>query len=477
MDKKTTDLNNTEYSDVECDVSTRRKRKAEQSCLECMTSFNHNELHNILHVREERKLVRDVGRFKDGICPAHNKSMEIFCRKDQQCICNLCLTNKHKNHDVVLIEKEVPEKKIKLGKMQRQTSKMILTRVKKEQDLKQATYSLKASALQAVGQNDKGFTELTHFIKMKQCALNELILAQAETAMRQVKALLERLEHEVTDLRSRDAELRQLEQLLKADNGICFLQSASSLPHLTNFTQIPALSVHPSCPFQLARDAVSNLIKQLHVIYQWRFMTISERVKNTGIVSAPLPQTYQELLKYAIRLTLDTNTVHDNLQLSNLGKELTAVQMSERYPVHPDRFERRHQVLCREGLRGSPRYWEVECGTKGSWVTIAVSYKAIKRKGKNAPLFGRCKSSWALRNYGGIYQFWHDNKYQKSYTDKSLNCSRIGIYLDHGAGILAFYNVSGDLSLICKFQTIFTEPVYAGFGLVGIGSHIRLCDL
>lgn len=179
----------------------------------------------------------------------------------------------------------------------------------------------------------------------------------------------------------------------------------------------------------------------------------------------------------AIKLTLDTNTVHDYLHLSNLDMELTAVQMSECYPFHPDRFERRLQVLCREGLRGSPRYWEVECGTKGSWVNIAVSYKGIKRKGKQAPLFGRSRSSWAFRNYGGIYEFWHDNKCQKSHTDRSLDCSRIGIYLDHGAGILAFYNVSGNLSLIYKVQTQFTEPVYAGFGLVGIGSHIRLCDL
>lgn len=169
--------------------------------------------------------------------------------------------------------------------------------------------------------------------------------------------------------------------------------------------------------------------------------------------------------------------MHDKLQLSNLDLELTAVQISKNYPFHPDRFERRLQVLCREGLRGSPCYWEIECGTKGSWVNIAVSYKGIKRKGKQAPLFGRSRSSWALRNYGGIYEFWHDNKCQKSYTDRSLDCSRIGIYLDHGAGILAFYNVSGKLSLIYKVQTQFTEPVYAGFGLVGIGSRIRLCDL
>ncbi|XP_060785923.1 tripartite motif-containing protein 16-like [Neoarius graeffei] len=482
MDEKTTksvDLNYTVPSDVECDVCTGRKRKAEQSCLECVASFceKHRDLHNILHVGKKHKLVAATGSFKESFCPEHNKLMEVFCRKDQQCICHLCITNKHRDHDVILIDDEVPEKKIKLGKMQRETTEMIQTREKEEQDLKQAINSFKTSAVQAMEENEKSFTELIHSTEMRHCAVKELILAQEEAAVKQVNTLLERLEKEVTDLKSKNAELQHLEQLSQADNDIYFLQSAASIPYLTKFIQIPALSVHPSCPFQLTTDAVSNLIKELHLICQWTFMTISERVKNIGIISAPLPQTYQELLKYAIKLTLDTNTVHDKLQLSNLDLELTAVQISENYPFHPDRFERRLQVLCREGLRGSPCYWEIECGTKGSWVNIAVSYKGIKRKGKQAPLFGRSRSSWALRNYGGIYEIWHDNKCQKSYTDRSLDCSRIGIYLDHGAGILAFYNVSGKLSLIYKVQTQFTEPVYAGFGLVGIGSRIRLCDL
>ncbi|XP_058250630.1 tripartite motif-containing protein 16-like isoform X1 [Hemibagrus wyckioides] len=482
MDEKTVKsahLSYTAPSDVECDVCTGRKRKAEQSCMECMASFckNHLDLHNILHVGKRRKLVETTGSLKDSICPKHNKLMEIFCRKDQQCICNLCITNKHKNHDVVLIGEEVPEKKIKLGKMQRQTAKMIQTREKEEQALKQTIKSFKTSATKAVELNERSFTELIRSIEMRQCAVKEMILAQEEAVVKKVNTLLQRLEREISDLKSRDAELQHLEQLSQAENEVYFLQSASCVRQLSKLIQIPALSVHPSCPFQLSTDAVSNLIKKLHLICQWRFITISERVKNTGIVSAPLPETYQELLKYAIKLTLDTNTVHDNLQLSNMNKELTAVHTSADYPSHPDRFERRVQALCKEGLRGSPRYWEVECGTKGSWVNIAVSYKGIKRKGKQAALFGRCKSSWALRNYGGIYQFWHDNKWQKPHPDRSLDCTRIGIYLDHGAGILAFYNVSGNLSLITKVQTKFTEPVYAGFGLVGIGSHIRLCDL
>lgn len=99
---------------VECDVCSGRKRKAEQSCLECQASFcgNHTDLHGILRVGKRHKLVAATGSLKDSICPEHGKLMRVFCRKDQQCICHLCITNKHKNHDVVLIKDEVPEKRV-----------------------------------------------------------------------------------------------------------------------------------------------------------------------------------------------------------------------------------------------------------------------------------------------------------------------------------------------------------------------------
>ncbi|KAF7705846.1 hypothetical protein HF521_019100 [Silurus meridionalis] len=340
-------------SAADLDVCTERKRKATSFC------EDHKDQHGVLEKRQ--KMMTATKSLKRSLCPRHGKLMELFCRKDQQCICNLCLTYKHNNHDVVLIKDEVPEKKIKLEKMQMQTTKLIQTREKQEQALKRAIHSFETSAVRAVKENDKSFTELIRSIDKKQRAVKELITAQEEAVLKQVNALSERMEREISDLKSIDAKLQL--RLSQADNDIGFLQTAS-IPHLPKSIQIPALVVHPSGPFQLITNDASNLIKQLRLLCQWRFMTISERVKNTGIISTPLPQTYQELLKYAFKLTLDTNTVHDLLKLSNLNKELTAVEKPECRPSHRDRFERRLQVLCREGLRGAPHYWEVECGRK-----------------------------------------------------------------------------------------------------------------
>ncbi|XP_062849146.1 tripartite motif-containing protein 16-like [Trichomycterus rosablanca] len=471
-------LNFTAPADVECNVCIGRKRKkAKQSCLECCASFckTHIDLHNILHVGKRCKLVA-TGRLQETLCPNHNKVIEAFCQTDQKCICRLCIMDEHRTHDFISINYKVAEKKIKLVKMQKETTELIQTWEKEEQNLKQAIEAYKTSAKEAVERNSREFTQLIQSMERRQSAVKELIVAQEEATVKQVKERLERLKWEITDLKKKDAELQHLKRLFQADDNVHFLQNVSLVSHLTKSIQIPALLVQPHSLFQLATKAVSDLIKQLNIICQWRFMTISQRVKSTGIVSSSQPRTHQELLKYASKLTLDLNTVHKYISLSNKNTVLTAVNMSVDYPNHPNRFERRVQALCSEGLQGAPQYWEVECGVNGSWVCIAVSYKGICRKGKTAPLFGRCKSSWALRNFGGLYEYWHDNK-SRLLQEKSSLGSRIGIYLDHGAGILAFYNVASNISLIIKVQTKFTEPVYAGFGLIGTGSQIKLCDL
>uniref|UniRef100_A0A669DYY2 NACHT domain-containing protein n=1 Tax=Oreochromis niloticus TaxID=8128 RepID=A0A669DYY2_ORENI len=64
------------------------------------------------------------------------------------------------------------------------------------------------------------------------------------------------------------------------------------------------------------------------------------------------------LRKYSCQLTIDTNTVNTNLQLSDNNRKVTYVEEVQSYPYHPERFDI-HQLLCRNGLTGRC-YWEVE---------------------------------------------------------------------------------------------------------------------
>ena len=56
--------------------------------------------------------------------------------------------------------------------------------------------------------------------------------------------------------------------------------------------------------------------------------------------------------------------------------------------------------------------------------------------------------------------------------------SRVGVYLDHRAGILSFYSVSETMTLLHRVQTTFTQPLHAGVCLGwNIGDTAELCKL
>ncbi|KAJ8250107.1 hypothetical protein COCON_G00233230, partial [Conger conger] len=64
--------------------------------------------------------------------------------------------------------------------------------------------------------------------------------------------------------------------------------------------------------------------------------------------------------KYGCRLTLDPNTAHRELSLSEGNRKVThTLWREEPYPDHPERFESWPQVLCRESVC-ERCYWEAE---------------------------------------------------------------------------------------------------------------------
>ncbi|MEQ2316661.1 hypothetical protein AMECASPLE_034759 [Ameca splendens] len=180
------------------------------------------------------------------------------------------------------------------------------------------------------------------------------------------------------------------------------------------------------------------------------------------------------LKKYFCELTLDPNTAHRKLQLSDSNRKVAVVREQQPYPDHPHRF---HfcQLLCTDALTGCS-YWEVE------WegvVHIAVSYRGIRRKGtRNDCLFGRNNQSWSLSCSAVGYSVGHNE--QEAVLSSSPVSHRIAVYVDCPAGILSFYRVSSDsLIHLHTFNTTFTEPLYAGFGFWfgGSGSSASLCSL
>uniref|UniRef100_A0A9J7X3C4 Tripartite motif-containing protein 16-like n=1 Tax=Cyprinus carpio carpio TaxID=630221 RepID=A0A9J7X3C4_CYPCA len=450
--------------DVQCDVCTGRKYRAVKSCLVCLNSYcqNHLEQHESWFRGKRHSLIEATGRLQEMICQKHEKLLEVFCRTDKKCICLLCM-DEHKNHDIVSAAAQRTEKQKQLKETQKTFQQRIQQREKDLQQLRETLESHKRSAQTAVEDSERIFTELIRSIERSRSELIRLIRDQEKTAVSRAEERLERLEQEINDLRRRDAELVQLSH---TQDHIQFLQSFQSLSAPPESTDVMDDLFSSLVSSDDLRVSVHQLRDKLEDFCKKELRKISDRVTFTNIDH----WTRKDFLQYSCQLTLDLNTAYKLLRLSERNRVITNTGTDQPYPDHPDRFDVYYQVLCRESVCGRC-YWEIEWS--GDEVDISVSYKSISRKGRgNECLFGSNYQSWSLCCSSSSYSFIHNNIHI-ALPVKSIS-SRIGVFVDHSAGILSFYSVSDTMRHIHTVQTTFTQPLCHGF-LVYSGSSVKLC--
>uniref|UniRef100_A0A3B3T344 Tripartite motif-containing protein 16-like n=1 Tax=Paramormyrops kingsleyae TaxID=1676925 RepID=A0A3B3T344_9TELE len=416
--------------DVECDVCTGRKQKAVKSCLVCLASYceTHLQPHYESPAFKKHKLTDATGHLQDKVCSHHDKPLEIYCRTDQQCICYLCTMDKHRDHDTVSAAAQREEIQNKMDETQKKNQQTIQMRQKELQELREAVGSITRSAQSAVKDSERIFTEMIRSIERRRSEVTELIRDQVKAAVSQAEGDMKRLEQEIDELKRRHSEL---EQLSHTEDPIHFLQRYQCLPE-DGFGA--KLSVNPHCHFENMRKVLSELKSQLENVCERK----TAEIHHTD----------------SCRLTLDPNTANRHLHLSEGNRVMTWKRETQSYPDHQERFDSWIQVLCTEGLTGRC-YWEVEFSRAG--VGIGVTYKGISRKGQgHDSVLGHNDRSWCLNCDPDSYSF------------------RIGVYLDHRAGILSFYSVSDTMTLLHRVQTMFTEPLYPGFALNNIFRQTRM---
>ncbi|XP_032415575.1 tripartite motif-containing protein 16-like [Xiphophorus hellerii] len=441
--------------DVACDVCTGRKLKAIKSCLVCLASYceKHLQPHYDSVTFKKHKLVEPSKNLQENICSRHNKVIDIFCHTDQKCICYLCSMDEHKGHDTVSAAAERTERQRELEERRGNIQQMIQDQEKDVKLLQQEVEAINRSADKSVEDSKKIFTELIRLIQKRSSDVKQQIRSQQETEVSRVKDVQEKLEQEITELKRKDAEL---EQLSHTEDHNQFLLNYPSLPALSESTHSSSIDIRPLRHFEDVTAAVSELRKKLQDVLRDTWTNISLMVTKVDVLlSEPEPKSRAGFLRYSCEITMDPNTANTHLVLSEGNKKVTWMVNNQSYSSHPDRFTDYFQVLSRESLTGCC-YWEVE--RQGSCVYIAVAYKNISRAGSwNECIFGNNDKSWALNCSNST--FGHNNIWTSVSGPVS---SRVGVYLDHRAGILSFYSVSETMTLLHRVQTRFTQPLLAG---------------
>ncbi|KAG9270478.1 tripartite motif-containing protein 16-like isoform X1 [Astyanax mexicanus] len=429
---------------VECDFCTGTKHTAVKSCLVCLASFceAHIQPHYESPAFKKHKLVEASMNLQKKICSLHDKLLEVFCRTDQQCICLLCVMDEHSGHKTVSAAAERAEKQ--------------------------------RSAQAAVKDSEKIFTELIQSMERRRSEVKELIRAQEKTELSLAEDLLKKLEQEIADLRRRDADLKQLSYI---EDPIQFLQDFQSLPVLPQSTNLSSINMNPQFSIEFLKKMVSEM-KQLNGYSKLDLVQIFK----VHTVQPVEPKIREEFSKYSCQLTLNPYMVHEGLQLSDGNKKVNLIPKRDCKDYDREYFrdyfgnhsypKKWCQVLCSERL--SQRcYWEAE--VKGNF-SIAVLYKDISLEGKVIQSeFGSSNQSWSLARVDSELYF-RENRGKTNLGVRSFP-SKIGVYVDHSAGILSFYSVSNTMTLLHRVQTTFTQPLYAGFGMKSKESSVKICDL
>ncbi|XP_048039876.1 bloodthirsty-related gene family, member 9 isoform X2 [Megalobrama amblycephala] len=426
--------NHLKVPEVLCDICTVPKLKALKSCPACQSSYckTHLERHFKVPGLKQHKLINPVKNLQDHLCQKHNRHLELFCRDDQTCVCVTCTVTEHKTHNNVPVEEESEMKKTQMKKTQTDVKQMIQDRMKKTEEIKRSVKLRKKNTEKEKADCVELFADLIRSIERCQSELLEVMEQKQKAAEKQAEKLIKELEQEITELKRRNTEL---EQLSHTEDHLHLLQIYPSLCSPLDIKIWTGISINTCVSVETLRRALAELQDTL------------DKKLNQNVM--------KRIQQYAVDVTLDHDTAHPELILSEDGKQVQHGNIKHDHPHNDKRFDKYIIVLGKEGFSSGRFYFEVQVNGKTQW-NLGVARESINRKGELhlCPKNG----NWTLWQSSG-------NKYQaceSSPVPLSLNVKlqKVGVFVDYEEGLVSFYDVESRSHIYSFTGQSFTEKLY-----------------
>ncbi|KAL6118383.1 uncharacterized protein ACO6RY_03192 [Pungitius sinensis] len=427
------------WEEVLCDVCLGEGRpKAVKSCLVCLTSYCEEHLQSHVARFTMHKLIEPVANMEDRMCPKHQRLLELFCKRDQTCVCVLCTETDHRAHYTVPVEREWTEKKAQLKKTEVDVQQMIRDRVKKVEEIKRSVEQNKASAQREVEESAQVVSELVRSLQKTQAELASAIEEKQRQTESWAQGLVAKLEAEIGELRGRSADL---ESVARSDH-IHFLKSFPALSTLPSVKDWSETSVPTDVCVGMIRRSVARLEDALH-----------------EAIAKLAESEIKKILKYTADVTLDADSANPWLQLSQDRRQVRHLGAWQDLPDHPERFDTVVIVLGREGFSSGRHYWEVQVGDKDDWY-MGVARSSVNRKGRIS--ISTTHGYWALAMKKG--HGYRASTCPPEPLPLQARPRRVGVYVDYEEGQVSFYDVKARAH-IYTFKDEFREKILPFFYL------------
>nr|XP_056704921.1 tripartite motif-containing protein 14 [Euleptes europaea] len=462
-------------------------RAAAWSCLTCLGSFC--EAHARPHlgggagafrghrVRPAAAAARELRALREAArrCAHHpGRPLELFCARCGLCVCALCpALGPHRAHPVDLAAQAAR------GKQAIMTSylKQLTAKRKQETDntkhIAEAANELKAHMSAGKTWLTGMFAELHLLFDEEEALTKRYVEEKGQQTLRRYE---EQMEASETQIGIIDSFSDRIGQIQLQPDPLYVLKDFTSVEKEIAKQSIPAEPwVAEPFSFEHLANHFKRFVETLQSILQ---KPLETRLKEDvfGSLDATLKKEPGDLqkanscidrslfLKHARSPTLELDSLHPRLTLS---EDLLSVSYSWRrrfYPSSPQRFDTLWQVLSRDSFGAGSHYWEVDLvqAAQGWW--IGAAYPSLKRKGDSELCrLGWNRVSWCIKRFD--FEYWAFHNGEKIPIRTEEDPERIGVFLDYEAGLLSFYNVTSGMAHLHTFCSKFTEPVYPALRL------------
>ncbi|TNN38653.1 Zinc finger protein RFP [Liparis tanakae] len=410
-------------------------------------------LHRMGPGQKAHQLCDAVEKAAGGVCPKHGRPLELYCKDEQMLICQSCADSSHRLHDIVPLREEYEEKIKDLQGRQAVIQQNIQEREIKIQEV-QHSVSLSAEATnRQLADGVQVFTALKKTVDKNQAMVFKIISAKHQAIVNQAEGFIEGLEQEIHELTERRAEV---EQLSRVENHLHFLQSFPFFNTAPLAGDLPDVRISPVSYEGDLRTTVEA------AMFQLRETAVRE-------MSEPEEGEPWRSRGNAVDVTLDPNTAHPNLIVSDDEKQVDYSDVWNEVSDDPKRFDNTVCVLGKQSFFFTRFYYDVQVSGKTPWV-LGVVKQSIQRKGvvHQNPENG----FWSLFHLRGGHYIQLIGRPEK--LTETEEPHRVRVFVDYLEGRVSFYNVDS-ASLIHSFTGYsFTERLLPFFCLLHKDSVLRI---